>query len=911
MNARASSLAAALLFVAAVGAKAQPWTELGPAPIDSGTATFQGATGRVAGIAPSPLRPNRYFLAAASGGVWWTNNAGATWRPLGDALPTTAMGAIAVDPRDDRVLYAGSGEANGSYHSLYGLGLYKSTDRGQTWEALGIAEFSGRSVAHIAISPAAPDRLLVAAGRAGGSFAGNEGAREHPRRRGTTGIFGSDDGGRTWFRPTGLPRRDASDVRFDPRDPRRVWAAFGSAYGDPGNGIYRSLDGGRSWSRLALGAPGDAIGRPRIGVSPSNPNRLYVLSATSSTRATTGGFFPGSNGVLGLFRSDDGGDTWRRTDPGNFMRGQGNYNVAVVVHPTNPNQVFLGGVQMLRSDDGGSTFIDVTPPHVDIHDIVFDGAGRLVVACDGGIYRSTNLGATWLARNQDLGVVQYYAGLSVAPDDRSQILLGAQDNGTHLRLGNQWFEIFGGDGGYTAIHPTQTNIRLVQFQGVGNLFRSVDGGFTWVQSLGIAAGDRTAFQAPLARDPTNPERVLYATQRVWESLDGGQNFNPLSGDLVGAPWAIRDLAIAPSNALVVHALTNNGRLLTSRDGGRTFTQGRTGVGGWPRITRQIAFDPLEHSLAWVADMRFGGTGVLATRDAGRTWQAVARDLPDVPVNTVAVHRDGSDRFVLAGTDTGVFVSTDNGRRWRPYGSRLPNVPVQDLVVDTAHARLVASTLGRGVWTNALPDGTTPPGDPGDPGDPGNPGECTETLGTGRYCTACGPCTAGQGDCDTNAECAAGLSCAQNVGAQFGFAPGVDVCVAGNDPGNPNPPPGGCTETLGNGRYCTACGPCAAGQGDCDNDTECAGSLVCAQNVGAQFGFAPGVDVCVADGGPGNPDPPGGCTETLGNGRYCTACGPCAAGQGDCDNDAECAAGLSCLENVGAQFGFAPGVDVCG
>ncbi len=191
----------------------------------------------------------------------------------------------------------------------------------------------------------------------------------------------------------------------------------------------------------------------------------------------------------------------------------------------------------------------------------------------------------------------------------------------------------------------------------------------------------------------------------------------------------------------------------------------------------------------------------------------------------------------------------------------------------------------------------------------NPPACPETLGNGRFCTACGPCSAGQGDCDNDSECAPGLSCVDNAGAQFGFAPGVDVCLASTNPPPPPPPlPPGCSVPAGSGRFCTECGPCGNGEGDCDNDSECASGLSCVDNVGAQFGFAPGVDVCMSNGT--NPPPPPGCTLPTGNGRFCTECGPCGNGEGDCDNDGECAAGLSCVDNVGAQFGFAPGVDVC-
>jgi hypothetical protein len=186
----------------------------------------------------------------------------------------------------------------------------------------------------------------------------------------------------------------------------------------------------------------------------------------------------------------------------------------------------------------------------------------------------------------------------------------------------------------------------------------------------------------------------------------------------------------------------------------------------------------------------------------------------------------------------------------------------------------------------------------------NPPSCPEAPGSGRFCAVCGPCRVGEGDCDNDNECSPGLSCVDNVGAQFGFAPGIDVCLQSG--ANPPPPPG-CQEPIGSGRFCSACGPCNDGEGDCDNDNECAAGLSCVDNVGAQFGFAPGVDVCLAGG---SPPPPPGCQVPTGNGRFCTDCGPCNDGEGDCDNDSECVAGLSCVDNVGAQFGFAPGVDVC-
>ncbi len=199
------------------------------------------------------------------------------------------------------------------------------------------------------------------------------------------------------------------------------------------------------------------------------------------------------------------------------------------------------------------------------------------------------------------------------------------------------------------------------------------------------------------------------------------------------------------------------------------------------------------------------------------------------------------------------------------------------------------------------DGGGGDGGGGDGGGDGGGGGCTATLGSGTFCSVCGVCAEGEGDCDSDDECMPGLVCTDNVGAQFGFNPTIDVCLPSDGGGG-----GGCTATLGSGTFCSACGPCADGEGDCDSDAECQPGLTCTDNVGAQFGFNPNIDVCLSSDGGGG----GTCTLTNGRGAFCTECGPCADGEGDCDSDAECAPGLVCVDNVGPQFGFGPNVDVC-
>ena len=683
---------------------AAAWHPLGPAPIEQ----VEWA-GRIADLAVSGTHPDRYVAAAASGGVWRTESGGTSWQEVGDALPTLVTGSVAIDPRDDRVIYVGSGEAHSAYHSLYGLGVYKSTDGGISWQVLGSDVFAGRTIARLAVSPLDSRVVWAAVGHAGGSYGKLEGAKLHPDRLGPVGLFRSDDGGVTWApASTTLPPIPANDIDFDPVDPSRMYVTFSDVFGDLGNGIYLSTDAGQTFHRIFFT---HNFGRCELAIAPSDPNRLYLLATTSLfTLYDWGGYHPYGGVTVGVWRSDDGGLNWAYHYPGSFTGAQGDYDLAVAVDPDDPDTVVLGGVAMLRSGDGGNSWLNVTPPHADVHQIRFDAAGRLLAATDGGVYRSTDRGDSWQAHNHHLGSIQLYPGVSADPVRRGRLLGGAQDNGTLMSddSGRDWRWIHGGDGGYTAIHPDDQDVVFVEYQGVGNLFRSDDGGISFeLLDLGLDPYlDATAFQAPFVLDPSDPDRILYGSRYVSESTDRGETWTTLSADLTGTDVyvdasAIRSLAIAPSNDQTVYATTNNQRLLVSVDGGVTWDLRREDAYGWPRIARQVAVDPLDDATAYVAIGRFGGEKVLGTHDRGATWSSLGAGLPDLPVNCVAVDRSGGVSRIFAGTDRGVYSSADDGATWSLFGQNLPAAPVVDLVVDSVHQRLVAATLGRGMWETPL------------------------------------------------------------------------------------------------------------------------------------------------------------------------------------------------------------------
>lgn len=679
----------------AVAASGAVCKELGPAPISDGVSVYSG---RISAIVCSPTNSQRYFISGADGGVWRTIDGGSTWTPLTDKMPTTSMGALAIDPTNENVIYAGTGEANFANHSRYGLGIYKSLDGGSTWTQLAQSTFAGRCFSKIVINHLNSQTLYASITRAGG-FPELAAAKGHPQATGPVGVFRSTDGGVNWTQLTaGLPNRSATDLAIDPVNPQIVYAAIGHIFGATENGIYKSTNGGDSWIKLAGGLPTGVVGRISIGIAHTNANRLYALYTSASDAS-------GNNGTtLGAFRTDNAGTTWTNIGSfGNIQATYGWYLSAVSVHPTTPDTVFMAGYSFMRSTNAGAAWTNVTPPHVDLHAVAWDSTNRLLVGEDGGIVRSTaaSLGNSWTTRNQGLGIIQFYAGLSTHPTDANALFIGAQDNGTNHRTldSTDWFQVFGGDGGWTQLDRQSPNRVFVCYQGTGNLFLSADNGGSFDgAAAGINTADRNCFFPPYLIDPTDSNRMLYATHRIYRSTNGSTSWTAISGDLTAGAGAIRALAMAPSNTQTVYAATNDGRFLRSTNGGANFTLMLSGILGWPRVTREIFVDPTNAQKVYLAGAIFGQPHVRRSVDGGQNWQTLDGDLPDSPVNALAVDVRGLRPAIYAGSDTGLYRSIDDGHTWRRYGIGLPHVPVIDLSLEFARHRAIVATQGRGAWS---------------------------------------------------------------------------------------------------------------------------------------------------------------------------------------------------------------------
>ncbi len=677
-----------LVFTITSAAFAQTWRDLGPAPIFEA-----GDTGRVSAIACHPTLPDRYYVGGADGDVWRTDDGGATWSVISNQLPTTSIGAIAISRALPDTIFIGTGEANFANHSRYGHGIFMTLNDGGYW--MNVApQLAGRCVSKIVVDPIDPSRVYAGVTTAGG-FPALAAAKGHPGANGPVGLWTSYDGGSSWNQVlNGVPNLSVTDVAMVQSAPQWVYAAVGHIFGNTANGIYRTTDGGQNWTKLAGGLPTANVGRISLAIAPSNSQRIYALITRPSDANGNGA------STLGAWRSDNGGETWTSVPVGSIQSTYGWYLSVASVRPTDPNTVIMGGLNLVRSTNSGSSFSTITPPHVDMHVITWDAAGRLIVGDDGGVHRSTNLGTSWESRNAGLGLVQFYPGVSTHPTDNQRFLGGTQDNGSNLRSTNTlvWNRVNGGDGGWSQWDQANSQRIFTEYQGTGNLFVSANGGSSFSASAsGINTADRNCFLPPYLIHPADSTRMLYATHRVYRSVNSGSSWSAISADVTGGTGAIRAMAQSPVDPQTVYVSTNDGRVLSSIDGGQTFTLRISANPGPPRLTKELSADPIDPATAYLAGTTFAGPHVRRTRDRGATWETLDGDLPDMPVNIVIASAGCRGTVLWAGTDTGVYRSIDDGASWTRFGEGFPNACVIDLIAQPARGRLIAATQGRGAW----------------------------------------------------------------------------------------------------------------------------------------------------------------------------------------------------------------------
>ncbi|MEV7236370.1 glycosyl hydrolase [Streptomyces sp. NPDC051020] len=665
------------------------WESLGPSNIG----------GRVVDLALDAERSDTVYVAAASGGLWRSTNAGSTFEKAWPDGQTQAMGAVASAA--DGTVYAGTGEVNpgGGSVTYEGTGVYRSVDRGKTWKSVGLRDSA--TIGAIRTDPRNPRHVLVAAA---GSLYTDGGDR---------GVYETRNAGKTWHRILRVPNGStgAVDVQFDPSNPRRVYAVLWDrrrepdkrTYGGVGSGVYRSDDGGVKWTRLdgGLPGPGSDVGRIGLGISASEPGRLYAVWGNAS-----GGFG-------GFLTSKDAGDSWTELPRNEDLEeSQGGFQWwfgKVWVDPDDARHVHVAGVELMTTKDGGGTWTgEGSAIHADQHAMAWDPrrSGRVYLGNDGGLYRSEADGDGAWSKGTQQPWTQLYT-VATTPQDTSRISGGAQDNGSLRSWGGVTYNSYvGGDGLQNLINPTDRDNVFACYQ-YGNCFRSTNGGNANKYFTSATVSDRRNWLTPLQFDPRDPKVLYYGGNRLNRSTDGGITWQVISPDLTGGPsrdtypYGTLSTVAAATDGRTVWVGTDDGRVWVTRDLGAHWTKV---LEGQPWVTR-IAVDPVDPATAYVtlSGYRSGSAQphVLRTRDAGATWNDLSGNLPQAPVNDVVLAEGGR---LYAATDQGVFTSRPgSAAHWYRVGDGLPLVPVDDIEYDAVNQRLVAATFGRGFYAIRTPE----------------------------------------------------------------------------------------------------------------------------------------------------------------------------------------------------------------
>ncbi len=657
------------------------WVEEGPNNIGA----------RVTDLAMHPTDPDIIYAAHASSGIFRTVDGGASWHAITDDLPVITMGAMAVDPENPDIIYAGTGEANAISFSFFGTGLYKSVDAGASWQYAGLE--STCYIARIVIDPLDTERIWVAG--TGELFGTN------PER----GVYRSLDGGGSWARVLFVSDSTAAtDIVIDPARPDTVFAAMwertrGLTYRKSGgetSGIYRSYDGGDTWTELSSGLPsGPTEGRIGLSLCAASPNVIYAQYDNPT------------NYTAMVYKSTDGGDSWARTNDGDIDHIHSNfgwYFGQIRVDPECPDTVFAMGVEFYRSTDGGNSWDEVGHSnHVDHHAMAFDPNDhtRIFEGNDGGVYVTTNSGDSW-SKLYDQHTNQFYA-IEIDYLEPSRLYGGTQDNGT-LRtatgMTDDWERILGGDGFYTIVDPTNSDIIYAEYQ-YGNLYKSTDFADSWDGATGgIDEDDRFNWMMPVVMHPLDHLTLYCGTHRVYKTVDGADEWSAISGDLTngdqGAGFGtITTVAVTPADPDVIYVGTDDSNVWVTQNGGDSWTNIS---GALPnRWVTRVAVDP-EYAgtayvtfsgLRWNEDIGY----VYRTTDYGTNWTDITENLPGAPVNAIVIDPDKTDRLFV-GSDVGCYYTESPGTAWEMLGTGLPAVSVFDLKIHNPSRVLVAGTHGR-------------------------------------------------------------------------------------------------------------------------------------------------------------------------------------------------------------------------
>ncbi len=701
---------------------------------------------RFSAVAGIPGDPATYFIGAASGGIYKTTDGGVNWKSVFDGEVVQSIGSLAVSPSDRNVVWAGTGEAHVRSHVSIGQGIYKSTDGGETWHVMGL-EKTGR-IARIVVHPTNPDVVLACA----------LGTAYGPQQE--RGVYRTADGGTTWTRVL-FTTADAgcSDLVMNPANPRVLYAGmwqfeihtWGRSSGGPGSGLYKSIDGGVTWTKLVgHGLPSAVTGKHAIAIARSNPSRVYALIETGD-----GLPFNGEETESGqLWRTDDDGANWTLMTRDRNAMGRAHYYSRAAVATDNENEIYFLTASYSKSIDGGRTLTTLNgqeAPGGDHHDIWIDptNANRQIVAHDQGLSITMNRGRTWF--RQRLTNAQIYH-VTVDNNIPYNVLGNKQDEPSYRGPSNSrvqggrgsgitrgmWHSVGGGESGWATPDPVDPNIIwstasgsgmvggiVVRFEENRRQFRNVE---IWPQQSNGPADSvkyRFVWDAPFQISPHDHNTIYAGSQHVHRTQDGGNSWQVISPDLtrndhsrmrssggltpdnIGVEYSgvVYGISESPKEKGVIWVGTNDGLVQLTRDNGATWTNLTANVPGIPSwgSVRSIAASKWDAATAYITvdahQENDRDPYVYRTSDYGRTWTKTVSGIPRSMVSYAKVIIEDPTRrgMLYLGTENAIYVSYNSGESWLPLQNNLPHAPVSGIVVQEHFNDLVISTYGRGFW----------------------------------------------------------------------------------------------------------------------------------------------------------------------------------------------------------------------
>ena len=669
---------------AGAGLTSAQWTAIGPGNVG----------GRVRSIVIHPTTPSTMWAGSVAGGIWKTVDAGASWTAVNDFMPNLAISSMLISPADPNVMYAGTGEGFFNGDAVRGAGVFKSVDGGVTWNQLpstnpATAGAQWYYVNRLAVHPANANILLAAT---------------------NNGLYRSADAGANWTLQTSGTLRVA-DVKFDPSNGNK--AVFGQGYG--GGPVSYSNDGGVTWTSSSL----NPSGRVELAYA-RNLGAVGIQVVTSSVLYASVDYASGS-----VYRSTDGGATWSLQSSPGHLGSQGWYDNAIWVDPVDSNHVIVGGIDLHRSTNGGLNFsrisrwdlVDSGSVHADHHVIVasplYNGTSNRTIffGNDGGVYKAQDIAAVtsvttgWTMLNNGLAITQFYGGAG-HNGTNGRIIGGTQDNGSlvYTGSGTSWTKSFGGDGGFSAVDPTDGNYNYGEYVRL-TLHRSTTGGAASFIYQGITeAGSSANFIAPFALDPNNPNTMLAGGASLWRSTNVKAAAPSWAYILASTGSYISQIAIAQGNSNLVWVGKNNGKLFKSINGTAapfpTFAQMGAAYLPAGRMVLSILIDKDSPNTVYAGFGGYSSNNLWRTTDGGISWTSIGGSLPPSPIRSIQRHPANAS-YLYVGTEVGVFTSEDGGATWATTNDGPANVSVDQLFWFDPKT-LVAVTHGRGMFKAAIP-----------------------------------------------------------------------------------------------------------------------------------------------------------------------------------------------------------------